>query len=129
MKERFFHAAKDRSESLPFTRTWGTRRVPSSRMVIGQISDSAMIARSGFQWSRKRLTAGFRSSGTYWCSTLSPNFSRTRCAEVTVPVVKTTLMPKPAMRRTSGITAFDSPTLAACTQTSGPGGRATLEIP
>ena len=53
-------------------------------MVIGQISDSTKMARSGAQWSRKRLIAGFRSSGTNWWMTSEPSRSRTTLAEVAV---------------------------------------------
>jgi hypothetical protein len=44
-------------------------------------------------------------------------------AEVTVPVVSSTPSPRSRRARTSGREAFISPTLAACSQTSGPSGR------
>ena len=50
-------------------------------------------------------------------------------AELTVPEVTSTLKPFAAMRSTRGLIAVSSPTLAPCTQTSGPGGRATLLSP
>ena len=52
-----------------------------------------------------------------------------RLADVTVPVVRTRLMPKLSIRLISGIIARDSPTLAACNQTSGPSGRSQLAYP
>ena len=50
-------------------------------------------------------------------------------AEVTVPVVKTTEMDSELKYSSSGITAEVSPTLAACSQTSGPSGRGTALRP
>ncbi len=108
------------------TSTCGMRRAPISRMVAGHISDSVKTARSGCQWSRKRRTARSRSSGTYWWKVARGNRSRTISAEVTVPVVMIERMPCSLMRSISGITAMDSPTLAAWNQTSGPAGRSAL---
>ena len=50
-------------------------------------------------------------------------------ADVTVPVVINTVKPRARMRSTKGSTATNSPTLAPCTQTRGPGGRGALGSP
>ena len=56
-----------------------------------------------------------------------------RCAatplEVTVPVVTSTLRPRALRRSISGSTVINSPTLAPCSHTSGPAGRATAVSP
>ena len=49
--------------------------------------------------------------------------------EVTVPVVTSTQTSRAAMRSISGSTLASSPTLAACSQTSAPGGRAPARAP
>ena len=46
-----------------------------------------------------------------------------------MPVVIRTVNPRARMRSTSGNTAMNSPTLAPCTHTMGPGGRGALGSP
>ena len=59
-------------------------------MRLGHRSDSTNSARSGRQWSRKRVTNCGASSGTNWCRTPAGRRCSASAAEVTVPEVTST---------------------------------------
>ena len=98
-------------------------------IMFGHRSCSTISARSGCQWSRKRRTKRGTSSGTNWW--MAPRGSRCSASplDVTVPVVTSTPTPRARKRSISGSTLESSPTLAACSQTSGPCGRAMRAMP
>ena len=62
---------------------------------------------------------------------MTPGGSRCSASppEVTVPEVTSTLTSRARMRSISGSTLINSPMLAPCSQTSGPGGRAVTLTP
>ena len=69
------------------------------------------------------------SSGTNWWMTLAGIRCSASWADPMVPDVTRTLKSFDTIRSISGMTAAISPTLAPCTQTSGPAGLATLVSP
>ncbi len=126
-------AAKLPGDSRPFTSASGMPRAAQPASRFGQISLSTNAAASGRQWSRNRAAQRGTSSGTKRCSTRpsSPSSGR-RCAsiraEVSVPVVISTET-SGGRAVSTGSTDTLSPTLAACSHSSRPGGRGVASMP
>ena len=116
----------ERSDTRPLRRIIGTPRSAHARMRLGHRSDSTNNARLGRQWSRKRPTNRGASSGMNWCTAPAGRRCSASAAEVTVPDVTSTAKSLARMRSMRGMTARISPTLAPCSQISGPGGRGRL---
>ena len=122
-------ARNERSDSRALTRISGIAAAASSVMIVGHSSDSTKSARSGRQWrGTARRTAPMSSGANWWMAPVGSRAAATS-AEVTVTEVKTTEQPAAVSRSISGRTALVSPTLAAWTQTSRPGGRASVARP
>ncbi len=130
MKAGAFRQRKwERALIRAFTITSGTPARRASMIMFGQSSDSAISATSGRQCSKKRRMKRGASSGAYWCMPPGGRRWASRRADVTVPVVTKAKRPLRVRRSIRGSSDRASPTLAPCSQTTGPGGRARLATP
>ena len=93
--------------------------------MFGQISPSANTAASGRQCWRKRSTAPGPSTGAIWWMTSAAPALAIMSADVSVCVVTSAWRSSRFLRRAEKTSSSrrDSPTLAPCSQSSGPGGR------
>ena len=98
---------------------------------LGHSSLSTKTPSAGRQCWRKASTAPGASIGGNWWITPAGNRSCRMAAEVTVPEVTSRRRSGRSRdsRSTSGSSDRVSPTLAPCSQTRSPGGRATVAIP
>ncbi len=119
--QRLYDRSDMRALTMPITAP--VLRVSTIR--FGQNSESTHSATSGCQWLRNARTGASVSTGTNWWSARFGRRFSISAADVTVTVVSRICRSGncPSRCSISGTTAFASPTLAACIQTSMPRGR------
>ena len=124
-----FQRAKERALIRALTIASGAPARDASRIMFGHSSDSAISAESGRQWAKKRRMKQRRVERRELVHRAAGRRGASSRAEVTVPVVISASHPLWVSRSTSGNSDTASPTLAPCSQTSGPGGRGRPAAP